>query len=66
MTTEEIDEAAELPQVCKFFHGQNKTMDRFIKVMSREEDNIMSGLILDQFFKTLLVKLDSVLLCKDR
>ena len=40
-------------------------MDRFIKVMCTEEDNLISALIIDQFFKTLLTKIDFAIQTKD-
>lgn len=47
MTTAEIDKSSEAPQLCKFFKEQNRALDRFIKVMCTEEDNLVSALIID-------------------
>ena len=38
-----------------------KLMDRFMQIISKEESNIPAALFIDQFFKTIVIKLDKTL-----
>lgn len=41
-------------------------MERFIKVMCQEEENIMAGMFIDQLFKTIIVKSSNTERIKDK
>jgi len=60
MTTEQLNNHARLEPLQKFFEDSTHILQNYTKVMINEEGNIMSALIVDQVFKTLLIKIDAV------
>ena len=59
-TTEEQEAAAKPDRIKVFFKDTVKILERWMKVMCHEEGDIISALTIDQLFKSVLLKLDSV------
>lgn len=66
MTTEEQENACTVPEMKDYFHKIMMLLDRWMKVMTHEEGDFVSSLIIDQIFKCLVIKLDKVYGVKDR
>lgn len=66
MTTEEQEKACTVPEMKEYFHKIMMLLDRWMKVMTHEEGDFVSSLIIDQIFKCLVIKLDKVYGIKDR
>ena len=56
MTSKDELNSTSLKQQIKFLVDCSKLMERFIKVMCQEEENIVAGMFIDQLFKTIIVK----------
>ena len=61
MTTNDEKDSTKISQLSIFIKEMNKMMDRYMKTISKEEKNIPAALFIDQFFKTILIKLDKTL-----
>ena len=66
MTTEEQEKACTVPEMQEYFHKIMMLLDRWMKVMTNEEGDFVSSMIIDQIFKALIIKLDKVYGIKDR
>lgn len=66
MTTKEEEKACTVPELKEFFHKIMMLLDRWMKVMTHEEGDFASSLIIDNIFKALIIKLDKVYGVKDR
>ena len=66
MTSEELEEEAGPEQIKLFYQNTLKILERWMKVMCEEEGDIISTLIIDQLFKGMLIKLDSVYVTKEQ
>ena len=53
-TKEELNSTSPKCQI-KFLVDCSRLMERFIKVMCQEEENIVAGMFIDQLFKTIIV-----------
>jgi hypothetical protein len=47
-------------EIQKFLQRIYEILERWMKIVNQDEGDIMSALIIDQLFKTILIKLDSV------
>lgn len=61
MTTLDENNSVKITEISNFISEMTKYMDRYMKVISRDESNIPAALFIDQFFKTILIKLDKSL-----
>jgi uncharacterized coiled-coil protein SlyX len=59
MTTHELEVACQVPQIQDFYKRVFLVLERFMKVMSRE-NQVLPALIVDSLFKSMLLKLDKV------
>jgi hypothetical protein len=66
MTTRDELKSTEPKQQIKFLVDCSKMMERFIKVMCHEEENIVAGMFIDQLFKTIIVKSSNTERIKDK
>ena len=48
-----------------FFQGIIKILERWMKVMTSEEGDMVGPLIIDQLLKSIIIKLDTVFAVKD-
>ena len=39
----------------------SQIMERFVKIMAKDENNVVSALIIDQYQKNLFIKLEQIL-----
>ena len=60
MTKQELDEQVDLNVLSTYFKKSMGIFERWMKVMCQEEGDIVSTLIVDQLFKSILIKLDQV------
>ena len=65
MTTEEIEESTNIDELVDFFQGIIKILERWMKVMTSEEGDMVGPLIIDQLLKSIIIKLDTVFAVKD-
>ena len=66
MTTKELEKMATVPELKEFFKAVFKVLERWMKVMTIEEGDFASTLIVDSIMKCLILKLDAVFGIKDR
>lgn len=66
MTTQELEEEAKTDKIEKFFKEQLGIVERFMKIQCKEEGNMVSALLMDQIFKSIVIKLDQVFTQRDK
>lgn len=66
MTSLEAEKDIEVSEIQKFLQRVYEILERWMKVIHQDEGDIMSALIIDQLFKTILIKLDSVFGIQDQ
>ena len=60
-TTKDFADASRPDQIAKFFNQMNNIIERCVKIMSKDENNVVAGFIFDQYQKNLFVKLEQIL-----
>jgi hypothetical protein len=65
MTTDEVEESTHIDELLIFFQGIIKILERWMKVMTSEEGDMVGPLIIDHLLKSIIIKLDTVFAVKD-
>lgn len=65
-TTEEQEEATTPPKIKAFFKNSLKILERWLKIMIKDDSNYVGAMAVDQLFKNVLLKLDSVFTLKSQ
>jgi len=66
MTSQEQEEGTNMVEIQTFLQRVYAILERWMKIMNLEEKDVMSALIVDQLFKSILIKLDSVFGLQDK
>ena len=66
LTTKEIEDYIGTEYRRQFFDKNIKIFQRWMKVLTREEGDILSPMIIDQLYKTLFIFIDKILNVRDR
>ena len=66
MTTKEQEDASTVDSLKDYFKKIMGIIDRWMKVMTNEEGDFASSMIIDQVMKCLIIKLDRIYGIKDR
>jgi hypothetical protein len=66
MTDQEQEEGTSMVEIQAFLQRVYDILERWMKIMNLEEKDVMSALIVDQLFKSILIKLDSVFGLQDK
>ena len=65
MTTKELDESVGVEPIKAFYKQSLSILERWMRVMCEEEGDMVSALVVDQLFKNMLIKMDTVFAHKE-
>ena len=60
MTTKEIEEDSSIENIQTYFKRVFYVLERWMKVINEEENDVMSALVVDQLIKSVIIKFDAV------